>query len=135
MTIGFCAENLLCVREIEIFEALVDVGDPRFHEKAWLIFRYFVNAGAPKEISISTLDRKNIMLNLSQPCKGMFNVAKESALQMLENDFRDFRLSAEYEELLDFMRKKKKEMDRHAKRSFFVGDLRKKKILDTFQKP
>lgn len=104
---------------------------------AWNVFKYFVAPGAPFEVFLKpdhaqraraavagggntphshasattvrygTKQKKEIMLSLSKPHKNMFSDLKKAAYANLQASFGEYKLTEEYELLIELMRREK----------------------------
>jgi hypothetical protein len=72
-----------------------------------LIQSYSIFPGAPFEMPIAHLDRKQLMLKLAEPRRGMFEDIRKTAYDILTADFQWFKKSPEYRGFAELMREQK----------------------------
>ena len=97
----FSSENLLCVRMIDIYEELYN--DNQIDEAishAWKIYKLFIATGSIYEISLSNINRKDVMLNMANPTITLFDSAKKSAMISLRSNFEQYHKTNQYHELI-----------------------------------
>lgn len=118
------AEDLLCYRMILIFEDLFEkqllginegVTDQDQHtesdlradqatNQAWVIYKYFIAPDAPYEVSLHSRHKKELMISLAHPYKGMFDELKKSTYSVLTVNFNAFKITEEYRNMWRSMR-------------------------------
>jgi hypothetical protein len=102
---NICSENAICVRMIDHFEELMSAGKTKEAEQqAWTVYQYFVAPGSTYEVSTHYLDRKDVMMGLAEPKRGMFKFVRQSAYFILKINFKLFETSVEYRGLGRIMR-------------------------------
>lgn len=106
------AENLKCVRSINIFKEKFSSDDPRDRmaavEQVWITYKYFVAVNAPYEVSMSHLRRKELMRELANPNVHTFHRVEKSALSALKVHFNTFAATKEYANLASVVLARKK---------------------------
>lgn len=93
------AENLLCIRMVELFEIMCKNSDPAKEDQAWLIYRFFVAVGSPFEVSLYSRHKSLLMLKLGSPVSGMFSELNKSAMNMLMVNFNSYQFTDSYRNL------------------------------------
>ena len=102
------SENLICVRMIVIYEELMNNLDLKSAGmQAWKIYQYFVAPGSAYEVSIHHVHRKQIMLGMADPKRGMFENLRRSANEILKVSFDSFTVTEQYRHLGLLMRNQK----------------------------
>jgi Regulator of G protein signaling domain len=104
----YSAENLLCVRMINIFEEKFGEGNVGVtNDQAWEVYKYFVAPGSAFEVSCSHPVRKRVMLSLGKSSANDFQDVKKSALVMLAVKYESFQSSSTFAGLKQLLRNKK----------------------------
>jgi hypothetical protein len=94
------SENLLCKRLILFF--LQRMNENNFEEAdriAWDIYRYFVAAHSPYEVSLEYAHKTELKFNLAKPTETMFDALNRSVTSQLSCNFSDFRQTSTYANL------------------------------------
>lgn len=114
------AENLKCVRSINIFKEKFASADPRDRaaavEQVWTTYKYFVAVNAPYEVSMSHLRRKELMRELANPNLNTFHRVEKSALSALKVHFHTFAATKEYANLASVVLARSRHSNRGASR-------------------
>lgn len=118
---AYIDENIFCARAISIFKShFQSVTDMSAHSKedaavdavelVWLIFRFFVAAKSPYEVSTSHRRKKQVKLLLASPKFSMFDKVEKSVMGILTNHWVHFTKSALFQELPKIIADEKKRL-------------------------
>jgi hypothetical protein len=106
-----CAENLICVRMIAIFQEQMRAGDVVDGQRTALnIYRYFVAPRSAFEVSLHHVKRKQTQYAIAQPKIDTFDHVHHSAYEQLKVHFDQFVQTPEYAQLSEMMRTAKLEL-------------------------
>ena len=106
-----CAENLICVRMIAIFQEQMRAGDTVDGQRTALnIYRYFVAPRSAFEVSLHHGKRKQVMYDIAQPKINTFDYVQRSTHEQLKVHFDQFAQTPEYAQLSEMMRMAKLEL-------------------------
>ena len=106
-----CAENLICVPMIAIFEDQMHEDElVEGQATALKIYRYFVAPGSAFEVSLQHAKRKHVMRDIAQPKPHIFEFVRRSAYDQLKIHFEQFLQTPDYAHLSELMRNAKLEL-------------------------
>ena len=108
---SYNSECLLCYRKILMFKSRIERGYTATDD-SWEIYRFFVAAGSPLEVSVNFQIRKKIMLELAKPTATIYDEVLRTVADSLNMAFSDYSSTDDYLLLSQYMREEKMKEDR-----------------------
>jgi len=94
------SENLRFIRALQVFKSLSDSRDKtqrqQAEEWAWRIYKFFIAPYSAYEISVSDKTRRDVMRQLADPKRDIFDTLERTTMDMLRVHFNNFRGKKEY---------------------------------------